>query len=298
MTRYLNAKNGIEILHDSGVTQILAGEHPPNEVGVDAHLGSIYMCSCTSGTIYKKSGLSDFDWTPDWDFQLLKTFNSLLDTPVTYSGQVGKYPRVNASGTGIEYDYIEFDLEAPEAPLIPDTAISGTYLVNFEGGRLLVGATGNKPDLVYDGPIGGLAFGAGKDEACYGSFKIPSSWNTDSDILFTINFMNDLAQTGVTNCSWKLDYHAYADGDIYSDKTTTTVNLNLAIENNALAGTFHSHTLIVDSDDINNTINRGDIVTFKFYRNGASASDTVIGDAVLIALMVEMQTGQHIVGDA
>lgn len=225
-------------------------------------------------------------------------FNDLVDTPETYVGQEGKYPRVNASGTAIEYDYLEFDIESPEAPLIPETAISGTYLVNFEGGRLLVGATGNKPDLVYLGPVAGLAFNDKSTESCYGSFKVPPSWNTESDVEFTINFMNDVAQTGDTSVAWALDYHTYEPGNVYGDKITTTEQIEFELPTDCAAGTFHSYTMLIASNDINNHIEKNHIMTFQFYREGANAVDTAKGDAVLLTLMVEMKTGQHVVGDA
>lgn len=296
-TRYLNAKNGIEILHDGGTTQILAGELDPISAAVEANVGSIYLCSGVSGTIYKKFNSQPDGWIPDYDFQLLKTYISLLDTPTTYSGSAGKYPRVKDDETGLEFDFIEWVGDDPESPLIPDTAVSGTYYVNFEGGRLLVGATGNKPDLVYIGPIGGLAFASGKSESCYGSFKIPSSWNTDSSIKLTINFMNDLDQSGSTSCSWRLEYQSYAPGDTYTNKSSSTANITVDLLPNSVAGTFYTNTIIMLPDDINNPLEREDIVVFRLYRDGALLEDTMIGDAVLITLMIELQTGQHIIGD-
>ena len=296
-TNYLNAKNGIEILHQTGQTQILAGSVDPTFVGIEASIGSIYLYSSISGTIYKKTGISSTSWTPDYDFQLIKNFIDLLDTPTTYSGHVGKYPRVNAIGDGLEFNYIEFNLEDPDTPLIPETAISGTYFVNFEGGRLLVGATGNKPDLVYNGPVAGLAFDPAKKESCYGSFKIPYAWNTESDIKVTINFMNDLAQIGTTVCSWRMSYHSYSEGDRFTDKITTIVDINYTFPSNAPAGTFWTHTLYMNSNSINNPLSRGDIVAFQFYRDGLSLQDTMVGDCILITLMIELNTGQHLSGD-
>lgn len=225
-------------------------------------------------------------------------FLELDDSPATYSGAAGRYPRVNDSGTGLEFDYIEFDTSSNEAPLIPETAVSGTYLVNFEGGRLLVGATGNKPDLVYNGPVAGLAFSDKSIESCYGSFKIPPAWNTDSDIKVKINFMNDDSQSGAKVCSWRMEYHSYAPGDQYSSKTSTVVDIDYTFPANAPAGTFWAHELFMDSNDVNNDLERGDIVTFRFYRDGADSLDTMTGDCVLITLMIELQTGQHIVGDS
>ncbi len=68
MTNYLNAKNGVEILHSSGTTQILAGAGIPDNTGVEATVGSIYMCTSSSGTIYKKTGAGIYDWIPDYSW--------------------------------------------------------------------------------------------------------------------------------------------------------------------------------------------------------------------------------------
>ena len=86
------------------------------------------------------------------------TFLELDDTPTTYSGGARLPVVVNESETGLKFG------------LIPETAISGTYFISYEGGRLLRGATGNRPDLVYVGPVAGLAFDHAKTESCYGSF--------------------------------------------------------------------------------------------------------------------------------
>lgn len=62
MTSYLNAKYGIEILHDDGITQILAGNIVPSEVGREADIGSVFLCGCVEGGVYRKFGTLDTDW--------------------------------------------------------------------------------------------------------------------------------------------------------------------------------------------------------------------------------------------
>ena len=299
MTKYLSAKNGIEILHGDGLTQVLAGPVTPSVDGIEASIGSLYLSTNASGTVYQKSGPNDTDWEGSWMSYPtdVKAFIGLLDTPTSYSGAGGKYPRVSEDGSSIEFEHIEWVGDDPEVPLIPSTAISGTYFVNFEGGRLLIGATGNKPDLVYSGPIGALSFSAGKNEACYGSFKVPYAWNTNTDILLTVNFMNDATQTGEALCMWKIDYQAYIPGDVFSDKVTTIIDIDYTLIIGAEEGTFHTHSLILPNDSIDNVVERGSIVAFKFYRDGTDVLDTMLGDAILITLMIEMTTGQHTTGD-
>lgn len=106
-TKYLNAKNGIEIWHNDGITQLLAGVDDPSVVGKVAEIGSIYMSSSTSGTIYKKSGTSDFDWTADYDWssevESIRNFIALQDTPTTYSGSANKVLAVNSSASAVEF---------------------------------------------------------------------------------------------------------------------------------------------------------------------------------------------------
>ena len=212
----------------------------------------------------------EFDYT---------TFLELTDTPTTYSGAFRLPLICNDNETGIVFG------------LIPETAISGTYFVSYEGGRLLRGATGNRPDLVYNGPIAGLAFSNGKTESCYGSFKIPYSWHNTTDIELKINFMNDDAQVGVKTVAWCLCFHAYQEGEFYSDKTLTTLHIDTDLPTDVAAGRFTVRTLDVPYDDADNPLSIGDTVTFQFYRQGTAGSDTMSGDAILISLSFEMKTG-------
>lgn len=319
MTKYLNAKHGIEIETEGITVQLLVGTGDPSVNGNNASVGSIYLRGDYPGGTYLKYGESNLDWALQVSSDTLvsvsgtlqaqidsltmtsgisgtSTFIELTDTPESYSSASGKYPRVSEDSQSIYFDYIHIDVSSPQAPLIPETAVSGTYFVNFEAGRLLIGATGNKPDLVYLGPIGGLAFADKAEESCYGSFKIPYSWNTNSDIKMRINFMNDIAQVGTKVCSWKLDFHTYSPGDFYFSKTTSTADFTFTFPSDCVEGMFHTHDLILPYNDIDNPLSRGDIITFRFYRDGISLTDTLVGDAVLLTLMMEAQVGQHILG--
>lgn len=242
-----------------------------------------------SGTLYDE--IINVSGTLQYQIDTL-TFLDLTDTPATYSGHEEKLVYVDQYGTGLEFKYFEWD---PEGPLIPETGVSGTYFVNFEGGRLLIGATGNKPDLVYLGPIAGLAFDASKTESCYGVFKIPFAWNTHSNIKLTINFMNDVAQTVSGVVDWHLHYHTYEYGEAYGDKTDTDINIEATVPP-CDVGTFFTHELYMQYDDPNHPLERGDVVAFRFYRDGASVVDTVVGDATLLALMFELRVGENIAG--
>jgi hypothetical protein len=61
-TKYLKAKNGIEILHEDGVTQILSGNGDPSVIGVEAGIGSIFLRSDSEGKTYNKTGTSSTSW--------------------------------------------------------------------------------------------------------------------------------------------------------------------------------------------------------------------------------------------
>lgn len=63
MTNYLNAKNGIEIWHSDGITQILAGDGDPAVVGQEASIGSIFLRSDNGGGIYTKTDSINTGWT-------------------------------------------------------------------------------------------------------------------------------------------------------------------------------------------------------------------------------------------
>jgi len=61
-TKYLNAKNGIEILTEDVTTQILSGNFDPSIEGQPADIGSLFLCTTISGGVYNKIGEHDFDW--------------------------------------------------------------------------------------------------------------------------------------------------------------------------------------------------------------------------------------------
>jgi len=62
MTKYLNAKNGIEILHSDGLTQIITGSSDPSLDGAEANVGSLFLRNDLGGGIYNKIGTQDTDW--------------------------------------------------------------------------------------------------------------------------------------------------------------------------------------------------------------------------------------------
>lgn len=62
-TNYLNAKNGIEILHEDGLTQLLAGDGDPSVFGLEASVGSIFLRSDNGGGIYTKIDTTTTGWS-------------------------------------------------------------------------------------------------------------------------------------------------------------------------------------------------------------------------------------------
>lgn len=105
VTKYLNAKNGIEIWHDDGITQILAGASDPTVAGIDADVGSIYIHTVPSGVIYKKQGPTLTDWS---NSSVDMSFIDLLDTPNAYS--VGGHLISTASGLSFCSPFLEYSL--------------------------------------------------------------------------------------------------------------------------------------------------------------------------------------------
>lgn len=89
-TKYLNIKNGIEILHASGLTQILAGDFDPSDSGLDASIGSLYLRSSGISTLYTKIGLANTDWVR-------------IDTTTDALGVYYAESLQEASTTSIEY---------------------------------------------------------------------------------------------------------------------------------------------------------------------------------------------------
>jgi len=106
MTNYLNAKNGIEIWHKDGITQLLAGADDPSVVGKMADVGSIYLCSTLSGALYSKSGTGDTEWTIKGDSET-ESFILRFNAGDLTEGQTLFPNKTTASGspiTGLGYD--------------------------------------------------------------------------------------------------------------------------------------------------------------------------------------------------
>jgi hypothetical protein len=104
-TKYLNAKHGIEIWHDDGITQIIAGNGDPAEVGREASRGSVYLRSDNGGGIYTKIGDGDYDWQLT-SVDINATFVSLTDTPNTYTDSDGSLVSVNSTTSGVEFSNV------------------------------------------------------------------------------------------------------------------------------------------------------------------------------------------------
>lgn len=295
--------SGVNTILDHGLLQGLSDDNHTqyhNDTRGDLRYYQKFEVDTISGTLQEA-----IDEKPD-------NFLELDDTPTTYSG-ADSFLKIKSDESGIEFTHIDFiDLHdtpttysgAADLPLvcnlsetgimfglIPETAISGTYFVSYEAGRLLQGATGYRPDLVYFGPVAGLAFDAAKEESCYGSFKIPYAWYDETDIELKINFMNDNAQTGAKTVSWRLAFHAYQEGEYYSDKTPTILDIDTTLASDVAEGMYTVETLYIPPDDVNNPLSIGDMVTFQFYRDGLSGTDDAVGDMVLISLTFELKTG-------
>jgi len=102
-TNYLNAKNGIEILHKNGTTQIIAGGFDPSVIGLDAEIGSIFLCSTVSGGLYNKVTTDQLGWVLTASGEVTKRFLDLLDTPNFYTDHIGELLCVNAEANGLGF---------------------------------------------------------------------------------------------------------------------------------------------------------------------------------------------------
>ena len=110
-TNYLNTKNGIEILHDSGTTQIIAGDVDPITIGVTANVGSLYLH--INGNHYKKTGPNDTNWV-------------ILVEEAPEDGNL--YGRRNN-------DWLEFDTAVGNSPGGPEDAVQFNYDNTFSGSQ-------------------------------------------------------------------------------------------------------------------------------------------------------------------
>lgn len=166
--------------------------------------------------------------------------------------------------------------------------VSGTGYVQFNGAELLEGVAA-APGIGNAGPVTAPVFDDTTVESLYGSFVIPDIWKADTDIMLRINHMVSSAQTGTNVCRWGIDYHTYSSGDNYGAKTTTTLNQNTTLPNNAVAGYFQSDVFSTNMtyNNVNNSFSSGTTVTFRIFRDAANAGDTMTSDAALILLIFE-----------
>jgi len=103
MTKYLNARHGIEISHKDGLTQLLAGNGDPSILGRAASIGSIFLRSDNGGGIYSKIGSNDMDWVVTSSGTHTEKFIQLIDTPSNYSMSAGEFLTVDSTASGIEF---------------------------------------------------------------------------------------------------------------------------------------------------------------------------------------------------
>jgi hypothetical protein len=75
-----------------------------------------------------------------------------------------------------------------------------------------------------------------------------------------------------------------------SQKTTTTISSNCSLPNNANADTYLKTELTMSYNDSNNPINRGEMTTFRIYRDSTDSADTMENGAILTLLTFEFAT--------
>jgi hypothetical protein len=170
-----------------------------------------------------------------------------------------------------------------ERSFILDYGEEYSIVERFHAGDLKEGVP-QFPGTATSGPITTLSFSDSTNEYAFGALEIPSAWQGNTDVLVKIRFMNDYSQSGTKVCRWCLDYHVYDDSDYYSNKTTTTVYDNFSLTADPNADTLFTSEIKVSHDDTNNPINRGNLLTFKLYRDAEDSSDTMENDANFILL--------------
>ncbi|RLA02977.1 MAG: hypothetical protein DRQ47_05980, partial [Gammaproteobacteria bacterium] len=196
-TRYLNAKNGIEILHEDGLTQILAGAQDPSIVGRTASIGSIFLRSDNGGGMYTKIGVSDTEWllTSSGTDQITASGVIYTDLEGFYTGlnvqdilfEIGETRLVSGydltdSGTLPDITFVngtrtfsasvqsgqsnfcfwannhKFEKTTTQDVIIPD--VTGTYYIYFDNSGVLqyVEQASVVPAVFYENAITGLVY--------------------------------------------------------------------------------------------------------------------------------------------
>lgn len=199
------------------------------------------------------------------------------------SNKIINLPAPTSSGDAANKGYVDN---------VVNTSISGidyTQSYKFSTGELQLDSS-NPPSYTTVGPLAALLFDSGTDEFVFGSFVVPDSYKSDTNITLKVKAMNVSGQTGTNSCVWALDYHTYADGETYGSKTTTRVSTTESFPNNANAGTFQESSITMSYNNVNNPISAGDTVVFRFSRDANNGSDTLTGDAALLVLVFDIET--------
>ncbi len=161
-------------------------------------------------------------------------------------------------------------------------------IIKFGPGNLSEGSTPCPALTTASGsPVTGLAFDDTTKEFSYGSFKIPNKWKRGTNINVDVYFFNNYSQDGDKSCVWCLEYQSFEDLESITSKSNTSITAQYDLPTDVGDDTFIHTSTIMDCNDVDNPINRNDVIPFKIYRDTSDSNDTMVNDAILIAITFE-----------
>jgi hypothetical protein len=244
----------------------------------------------SSGDVVINDGSDDLSISLALEYLQLTTryfikdsFIDLDDTPDDYVGKEANLVRARAT---------EGDLVFLHKDELGYATTSGTLNVNrisFASGELFLDPASNKnPHIAGIGPIAGYAFDDRREEMVYGSFILPPAFPPSYDMHIHIYYANDATQTGGKVCRWGIEYQTYTNGQLYANKTSTTITDNHSLPTDATQGTMMLNSVIVmDENDANNPLTAGSLIVYRFFRDSTNVADTMDGDGILSNLTFE-----------
>lgn len=195
------------------------------------------------------------------------TFAGLTDTPSSYSGQSLKSVRVNSGETALEFY----------------TPSGGSGTLTYGVWTAMDGQppASNYATLDTRNSIAVLDFDASTDEAAVFVGVVPEGASLGSGLKAIVKWAATSATSG--NVVWGVQFEAEGT-DIDSDSFDTAATATGAA--NGTSGIPTSTTITNTNID---SVTEGKLIRMKIYRDADNGSDTMTGDAELIA--VELRSG-------
>ena len=128
------------------------------------------------------------------------------------------------------------------------------------------------------GVLGARTFDDTTEEEFFLGLAIPTGRKSTSDIELLIPFYNTTVQVGTNACRWGVEYATSDVSTDYDSLSSTTVEENVALDNNQSARVLKESSITLAYNDGNNPLSKK-YLFMRIYREAADVGDTMTGDA-------------------